>query len=350
MRDLSVNGVKIVELDQKLDVLSEHFASIFLGTSPGGDATNIQDAIDNTISLASNNFVFDESNTSLNESGCLRFMDLNSLLGITALLNGKRSGSVLAPHLYSIFMYDFPHELNDSQGILYADDSLLYAHDESPLVALSRVSSHLRPGPTAYREIFRIIGNRNRSVMRDLSVNGVKIVELDQKLDVLSEHFASIFLGTSPGGDATNIQDAIDNTISLASNNFVFDESNTSLNESGCLRFMDLNSLLGITALLNGKRSGSVLAPHLYSIFMYDFPHELNDSQGILYADDSLLYAHDESPLVALSRVSSHLRARMLEEENQQINLTEELAHKDQQLERLRAAYMELQGQIQQQQ
>ncbi|GBP08042.1 Retrovirus-related Pol polyprotein from transposon opus [Eumeta japonica] len=40
----------------------------------------------------------------------------------------------------------------------------------------------------------------------------------------------------------------------------------------------------------------------------------------------------------------------MLEEENQQINLTEELAHKDQQLERLRAAYMELQGQIQQQQ
>ncbi|GBP12796.1 hypothetical protein EVAR_91273_1, partial [Eumeta japonica] len=44
----------------------------------------------------------------------------------------------------SYFMYDFPHELNDSQGILYADDSLLYAHDESPLVALSRVSSHLR--------------------------------------------------------------------------------------------------------------------------------------------------------------------------------------------------------------
>ncbi|GBP11819.1 hypothetical protein EVAR_68089_1 [Eumeta japonica] len=109
---------------------------------------------------------------------------------------------------------------------------------------------------------------------------------------------------------------------------------------------MDLNSLLGITALLNGKRSSlreqkSTVAVSLdiekafdkayhngilfkmmqigfdpqfcisasfVQYFMYDFPHELNDSQGILYADDSLLYAHDESPLVALSRVSSHLR------------------------------------------
>ncbi|GBO99741.1 RNA-directed DNA polymerase from mobile element jockey [Eumeta japonica] len=68
----------------------------------------------------------------------------------------------------------------------------------------------IRPGPTGLQS----------SVMRDVSVNGVKVVELDQKLDVLREHFASIFHGTSPGSDTTDIQDAINNTISLASNIF----------------------------------------------------------------------------------------------------------------------------------
>lgn len=57
---------------------------------------------------------------------------------------GVPQGSVLAPHLYSIFIYDFPHEYNDSKGILCADDSLLYTHDESPVSALQRISSYLQ--------------------------------------------------------------------------------------------------------------------------------------------------------------------------------------------------------------
>ncbi|KAI8114690.1 RNA-directed DNA polymerase from mobile element jockey [Lucilia cuprina] len=56
---------------------------------------------------------------------------------------GVPQGSVLAPHLYSIFIYDFPLDFGASRGILYADDSLLYAHDESPQIALQHVKSHL---------------------------------------------------------------------------------------------------------------------------------------------------------------------------------------------------------------
>lgn len=49
----------------------------------------------------------------------------------------------MAPHLYNIFMFDFPHLRDDSTGLLYADDSLLYSHDESPIDALRKVSRHL---------------------------------------------------------------------------------------------------------------------------------------------------------------------------------------------------------------
>lgn len=57
---------------------------------------------------------------------------------------GVPQGSVLAPHLYNIFMSDFPHDREHSKSILYADDSLLYSHHESPVVALADISQHLR--------------------------------------------------------------------------------------------------------------------------------------------------------------------------------------------------------------
>lgn len=56
---------------------------------------------------------------------------------------GVPQGSVLGTHLYSIFIYDFPHEYENSKGILYAEDSLLYTQDESPLSALPRISLYL---------------------------------------------------------------------------------------------------------------------------------------------------------------------------------------------------------------
>ncbi|GBP03303.1 RNA-directed DNA polymerase from mobile element jockey [Eumeta japonica] len=67
----------------------------------------------------------------------------NEVSRFGSVLCGVPQGSVLAPHLYNIFIHDFPHDFGLSQGILYADDSLLYAHDESPKVALQRVSLHL---------------------------------------------------------------------------------------------------------------------------------------------------------------------------------------------------------------
>lgn len=65
---------------------------------------------------------------------------LSSFCDVTC---GVPQGSILAPHLYNISIYDFPHVFDGSKGLLYADDSLLYAHDESPSVALQHVSSHL---------------------------------------------------------------------------------------------------------------------------------------------------------------------------------------------------------------
>lgn len=83
---------------------------------------------------------------------CRRFcVQINNALSSQGEIScGVPQGSVLAPHLYNIFMYDFPHELNSSKAILYADDSLLYCHDESPSVALQSVELHLRKADEFY--------------------------------------------------------------------------------------------------------------------------------------------------------------------------------------------------------
>lgn len=58
----------------------------------------------------------------------------------------------MAPLLYSILIYDFPHIDNDSQSILYADDSLIYAHDISPINALILASDHLEKVNRYYKK------------------------------------------------------------------------------------------------------------------------------------------------------------------------------------------------------
>lgn len=56
---------------------------------------------------------------------------------------GVPQGAILAPLLYSVLVYDFPHIFNDSKSMLYADDSLIYAHDSDPQLALRKVQIHL---------------------------------------------------------------------------------------------------------------------------------------------------------------------------------------------------------------
>lgn len=59
----------------------------------------------------------------------------------------------MAPLLYSILVYDFPHIFNVSKSILYAGDSLVYAHDTDPKMAMELVKNHLLLIDHFYRDL-----------------------------------------------------------------------------------------------------------------------------------------------------------------------------------------------------
>lgn len=57
--------------------------------------------------------------------------------------SGVPQGSVLAPLLFNLFLNDFPHLSENSKAILYADDCMIYAHNNSPAQALNHAAFHL---------------------------------------------------------------------------------------------------------------------------------------------------------------------------------------------------------------
>lgn len=80
---------------------------------------------------------------------CVQIEDSTS--GFDLVKSGVPQGSVLAPFLFNIFLHDFPHQLEDSKAILYADDCMIYAHDVSPSQALQKAAFHLGLISTYYK-------------------------------------------------------------------------------------------------------------------------------------------------------------------------------------------------------
>lgn len=77
----------------------------------------------------------------LNRQFSIQINDVSSDFGLVS--SGVPQGGVLAPLLFNLFLHDFPHTTNNSKAILYSDDCLIYAHDDSPTLALNDAAVHL---------------------------------------------------------------------------------------------------------------------------------------------------------------------------------------------------------------
>lgn len=113
----------------------------------------------------------------------------------------------------------------------------------------------IRPGPFAYKQIFQIIGNRNRSCVKDVSVNGVNITDLSEKLDAFRNHFSNVYQNSSLNRDLTRMEDRINDTISQSQNFVNFDNSVNSLNNSNHPKLTNLDAVLATSRMISNKKS-----------------------------------------------------------------------------------------------
>ncbi|GBP93969.1 Nucleic-acid-binding protein from transposon X-element [Eumeta japonica] len=90
----------------------------------------------------------------------------------------------------------------------------------------------IRPGPWAYKEIFKMIGRKSRSSVRNISLDGVTITDDNEKVQILKNYFGSLFQNVPPNRDVIRVKETINEAVLQASCE-EFSDNDTSLNELG---------------------------------------------------------------------------------------------------------------------
>lgn len=331
VKDVSVNGVNIDNLNEKLETFKNHFSNVYQNSPPDRDLTEIKDTINNTISQSQNFVNFDNSNTSLNNRNHPRLTNLNEILTTSKMINNKKSCGL--DNISNYIIKRLPMKAFEYLTILY-NNCLNNGYFPSAWKIAKIVPIPKQKGNnevSSFRPISLLsnLGKMFERIIRDKMDIGLSETYIPQSqfgfkkgnstVHALLKFHTDVVQNLRKGECTLAVSLDIEKAFDKAYHDGILfkmieigiDASIVKLFKSFfddrkfCVQIGEMLSDQGMVSC--GVPQGSVLAPHLYSIFIYDFPHEYVNSKGILYADDSLLYTHDESPLIALQSISSYL-------------------------------------------
>lgn len=332
VKEVSVNGVKINESDKKLSVFMDHFAEVFRGSSPNRDLLEITETINDTIIQVSNPLRFNNDNTSLNNFGNVELTNLNYVSEVCKVINSKKSCGL--DNVSNYIIKKLPIKALEYVTILFNNClNNCYFPREWKVAKIIPIAKQ--------KNVCDINNFRPISLLSNIGKLFERIIREKMDEGIIGSYIPQEQFGFKKGNSTVHallkfhcdvMRNLRERKCTVAVSLDVEKAFDKAFHDGILYKMVRIGFKPSIIKLFqsffSGRRfcvqiagqvsgqgevscgvpQGSVLAPHLYNIFMHDFPHACNNSKGILFADDSLLYAHDESPLVALQRVSSHLQ------------------------------------------
>lgn len=333
LKDLSVNDIEIQGTDQKLEHLRLHFQSVYTGSPPDGDVSGIQEDIHRfTSQIPGSLLSFNEDINSSNTQNDPTFTSRDDIRQVTKSLNNKRSGGI--DKISNFLIRKMPMDAFEYLAIIFNNC----------------INNGYFPNSWKISKIVPVRkqkGNNDINFLRPISLlpNIGKLFEriIKRKMDgsITEKFIPECQFGFKRGNSTVHallkfhtdvVQNLRNRKCTVAISLDVEKAFDKAYHDGILFKLISIGFTPSIVRLIQsffknrkfcvsldgcisslgdvtcGVPQGSILAPHLYNIFIHDFPHQFGESKGILYADDSLIYAHDESPVNALRTVSSHLR------------------------------------------
>lgn len=125
--------------------------------------------------------------------------------------------------------------------------------------AFGKSLERIRPGPTAHRRVYNIVGYRKNKPVQNLLVDGVIIGDESQCLGHLKQYFDGIYNRTTELSENPGIEEIVDNFISTAPTIVQkFDRNFSSLNEDKCFTFVTLDEVISHSKSINNKKSAGL--------------------------------------------------------------------------------------------
>lgn len=332
LKTLTIDGQVIEDDSLKSRKLKEHFSNIY-DSPPNINALIINEEVNRTLSkVPPNIFEFSSVFTSVNSDSCTRLTNIDEVAKFSRAINNKKSAGL--DGISNYIVRKLPMKAFEYLTIIYNNCLNNFYFPKSwkisKIVPIRKKRNSNEIGDLRPISLLSNIGKLFEMIIRekmDLNITHSYIPDLqfgfkmghsttDALLKFQNDIVTNLRKQSCTVAVSLDVEKAFDHAshfgILYKMVQIGFDPNIVKLLSSFfsdrefCIQIFGIESEIG--SVNCGVPQGSILAPHLYNIFMSDFPHCRTDSTALLYADDALVYAHDESPILALGKVSGHLR------------------------------------------